>query len=470
MTPSSKPPSLRRKMSQAQVRYLAVAWVALTIIVGICTFAALFWALGGGFGNNGGEVVAEEVPAEPTVESLTPTEPPAAEEPTPVPEEEELPEGEGTGGGGEGEPAAASPGTESGLGYGVQIQAINTGDPNYWMDLVTGGLGFDWIKHQFQWGVYGSAGPDQFDWSGYDPMMEAAASHNLKVMLSVIGAPPWSRALGGTDGPPDDYQIYADFLVTLIDRYPDQIKAIEVWNEQNLDRDWHAGDLTLAEPDAVEYVRLLRIANEAIKAKDPSIIVISGALSPTGGRTEDDGRVTAIDDIVYLQWMVNAGMLNYTDCVGVHHNGINVPPDMAFDAAPTSAEAPTWSFRGPADNPHHSWSMYSTITGYHDIVGDTPLCITEFGWPSREGLNEDLIVRQGFEFAVDNTQEEQTQYVTRAFEMFRELGYIRLAFLYNLNLYFINDLASSDNVYWALLDSNGAPRPVFGAVAEMPKP
>lgn len=447
------------------MRYLAVAWVALTIIVGVCTFAALFWALGGGFGNGSESaptvvVQVEEIPTQ----TPQPAPTAAAEEP--------LPEGEGIGGGGEGvvEDGPPPPGSESGMGYGVQLQAVNLGDPGYWMDLAANGLGFNWIKHQFQWGVYGSAGPDQFDWSGYDPMMAAAAERGLNVMLSVVGAPEWSRAIGGTDGPPDDYQTYANFLGTLIDRYPGQIKAIEVWNEQNLDRDWHAGDLTLAEADAAEYVRLLQIAYEAIKAKDPSIIVISGALSPTGGRTEDDGRVTAIDDFVYLQWMVNAGALNYADCVGVHHNGINVPPDMAFEAAPGSAEAATWTFTGPSGNPHHSWSMYSTITGYHDIVGDTPLCITEFGWPSREGLREDLIVRAGFEFAADNSQEEQTQYVVRAFELFRELGYVRLTFLYNLNLYSIVDLASSDNVYWSLLDSNGAPRPVFNAVAEMPKP
>lgn len=172
------------------MRYLAVAWVALTIIVGVCTFAALFWALGGGFGN-GSESAPTVVVQVEEISTQTPQPAPtaAAEEP--------LPEGEGIGGGGEGvvEDGPPPPGSESGMGYGVQLQAVNLGDPGYWMDLAANGLGFNWIKHQFQWGVYGSAGPDQFDWSGYDPMMAAAAERGLNVMLSVVGAPEWSRAI-----------------------------------------------------------------------------------------------------------------------------------------------------------------------------------------------------------------------------------------------------------------------------------
>lgn len=461
----SQKPTLSRRFTPSQLRYLAVGWAAFAFIIGGCAFVLLFWALGGIPRTGDSETIPIAEEGEPTATA-----------------EPKGPEEEGVGGGGEGvptetpaedpptEPTEPRTGSETGFGYGVQVLAVNTGDPTYWMGLVASDLKFNWIKHQIEWGVYGAAGPDQFDWSGYDPMMAAASERGLFVMLSVIGAPEWSRALDGTHGPPDEYQLYADFLTTLINRYPGQIHAIEVWNEQNLDRDWHAGDLTMTQADANEYIRLLSTAHAAIKAANPDIIVISGALSPTGGWTEGDGRVTAIDDFTYLQWMADAGLRDYADCVGVHHNGINMPPDMPFDAAPNSAEAATWEFSGPARNPHHSWSMYSTITGYREIVGDMELCITEFGWPSREGLSDELIVRDGFEFATDNSQEEQAAYVVRAFEMFRELGYVRMAFLFNLNLYFFSDPASSDNVYWSLLDSNGAPRPVFSAIQQMPKP
>lgn len=115
--------------------------------------------------------------------------------------------------------------------------------------------------------------------------------------------------------------------------------------------------------------------------------------------------------------------------------------------------------------------MYSTLVGYHDIIkGAKPICITEFGWPSREGLRDDLVVRAGIEFATDNTQQEQADYIVDAFNQFRELGYVRLAILFNLNLYVIDNPESSDNVLWSMLDLNGAPRQAYWSVAGMEKP
>ena len=82
---------------------------------------------------------------------------------------------------------------------------------------------------------------------------------------------------------------------------------------------------------------------QTIKAKDPNIVVISGALSPTGyflGGCSAAG----CDDGPYLKRMVEAGALNYLDCVGVHANGYNVPPDKTNK---DGYNDPTATFRGP---------------------------------------------------------------------------------------------------------------------------
>ena len=98
-------------------------------------------------------------------------------------------------------------------------------------------------------------------------------------------------------------------------------------------------------------------------------------------------RYTVIDDFVYFQQMIDAGFLSYADCVGAHHNGYNMPPDVAFDEGYNDPNA---IFRGPFDSPHHSWSFKSTLFGYHDMIQaagrNTPLCITEFGWATSEGI------------------------------------------------------------------------------------
>lgn len=36
------------------------------------------------------------------------------------------------------------------MGYGVQVQAVNYGDPNYWMEMAKG-MRVNWIKHQILW-------------------------------------------------------------------------------------------------------------------------------------------------------------------------------------------------------------------------------------------------------------------------------------------------------------------------------
>lgn len=79
---------------------------------------------------------------------------------------------------------------------------------------------------------------------------------------------------------------------------------------------------------------MLRMAYAAIKAKDPNIIVVSGALSPTGVNAPD----IAMDDFRYLELMVDAGLLDVADCIGLHHNGLNVPPRLAAEDVANSPE------------------------------------------------------------------------------------------------------------------------------------
>jgi hypothetical protein len=61
---------------------------------------------------------------------------------------------------------------------------------------------------------------------------------------------------------------------------------------------------------------------------------------------------------------------------------------------------------------------------------NTPLCITEFGWATSEGFDG---YPAGFEFALDNTLAEQAEWDVQAFQLMREWGFVRLAFLWNLD-------------------------------------
>ena len=103
---------------------------------------------------------------------------------------------------------------------------------------------------------------------------------------------------GSVGGPPANPQTLANFLGALAGKYcGSALKAIEVWNEQNLHYEWGNKPLNPA-----DYVALLAPAYAAIKAPAPRMYVISGALTPAGKQPRK-----AVDDFQYLEGMFQAG-------------------------------------------------------------------------------------------------------------------------------------------------------------------
>lgn len=447
-----------RGLSGKRLYIIVAVWLVLVLAGGFCTWYGWF-----GPGSEEEQQAAEATPTTEEIVPPTPTAQAAAVQPTSttaatvaaptVPVEEEV------------------------FGYGIAINGTGGGDINYWMGQVES-LGLGWAKQQVRWAHFEDT-PGEMDWSGFDRVVDAANKRDIKVMLSVVDAPAWSRPTysdADPEGaPPDDLTVFADFLGRLVERYQGRVHAIEVWNEQNLDREWDNAEGVNAE----RYVEMLRLAYQTIKGLDPNIIVISGALSPTGVNCNvsfpecpPEGRPIIRDDFVYFDQMIAAGFLDYCDCVGAHHNGINMPPDVAWDEG---YDDPAAQFRGPFDDPDHSWSFKSTLWGYHERIAaagsDKPLCVTEFGWATSEGFpGYPDVYPAGFGFALDNTLEEQAQWDVEAFQLMREWGFVRLAFLWNLNYSQLGWGPEDPNAPYALIDFNGAPRPAFSVIGAMAKP
>lgn len=360
------------------------------------------------------------------------------------------------------QPTPLPPWPQDDFGYGVQSHAI-VGDPAFAAEVVKNQLGMDWVKVQLEWRLV-QPSPDDRQWFFYDGIVDEASKRGLYLMFSVVGAPEWTRSQGNHIGPPDDFAIFGEFMTELVNRYKGNVHAIEVWNEQNLDREWTTPEGVI-NPEA--YVEFLQVGYEAIKAADPNVIVISGALSPTN---EFGNFVGWADDFQYMDRALAAGMLNYADCVGAHHNGYNLPPSVTFDATGSIPEAATATYRGPFDNPHHSWSFKTTLDTYAEkiqaIDPNMKLCVTEFGWASSEGYSE---IPVNFEFAKDNTLEEQATYLVDAFTQMRESGDVWIAFVFNYDFGNKGGGPTDDPVPYSIIDTSGIPRPAFAALAEMEK-
>ena len=343
---------------------------------------------------------------------------------------------------------------------GIQVEQspdFNSEYQDNWYRSVADDLGMRWVKQQVRWE---QLEPEQgkIDWRLLDFVMPSARKFDIKMLLSILTAPAWARepdADLGKQGPPADPQAFADFVVAILTRYPGQIHAIEVWNEQNLDREW----TSVHGLNAERYVALLRATYEAVKVLEPGVIVISGAPSPTG---IDDG-VSAVDDFEYMERQIEAGLLDWADCIGAHHNGYNVSPDYRYLDIPDDRTA---IFRGPFTNRHHSWSFRSTLEGYAQRIRaagrDTMLCVTEFGWPSSEDLGG---ARQGFEFSLDNSLAEQAEWIPKAMSNMEAWGFVWLAFVWNFNFapqagYAINN----DSVPYSLIGPGFTFRPAYDSI------
>ncbi len=343
-------------------------------------------------------------------------------------------------------PPAPPPVQGTSFDYGIQV------DPNDNRAQVAAevqGIGFRWVKFQVPWKYFEGA-PGQISWGTLDEFVNDFAARGLKVLLSVVKAPDWARPSNtdfSVEGPPADPQTFANFVAALAQRYSGKVQAIEIWNEQNLHYEW--GNETLS---AARYMELLKRSYTAIKAVNPNMIVVSGALTPTGAPAP-----VAIDDIVYLEQMYQNGLKSYADAIGAHPSGFNCPPDGDW----RSVQDPTASYRGPFDNRHHSWCFRGTMEGYRNVMikyGDSRKTIwpTEFGWASG------WVGAAGYEYANDNTLDEQAQWTVRSYQIMKSWGWVGVAFLWNLN--YGRTAPGTELAQWGILG-----RPAYAALAGMPK-
>jgi hypothetical protein len=116
------------------------------------------------------------------------------------------------------------------------------------------------------------------DLAGTDAIVAAAARSRLDVLPVVTGTPVWAKDNPyDSAAPPKDPGDYAAFIQALIKRYgpggslwkerpelPElPITAWQIWNEPSHDYYWST------QPWAPSYVKLLAVANKAIKETDP---------------------------------------------------------------------------------------------------------------------------------------------------------------------------------------------------------
>ncbi len=126
------------------------------------------------------------------------------------------------------------------------------------------------------------------DFAGADAFVTQAASHHMTVLPVVEYAPQWdARTAGNPGSPPRSDAPYGAFMRALVGRYGpsgsfwrqnpslprEPIRAWQIWNEPNFSEYWDE------QPFESSYVRLLKVAHQAVKSADHGAEVILAGLT-----------------------------------------------------------------------------------------------------------------------------------------------------------------------------------------------
>jgi hypothetical protein len=311
---------------------------------------------------------------------------------------------------------------------------------NRHLDLVTQ-LGFTWQKSLFQWRLIEGECKGCFDWREADRVVKASNDAGVQIIARLDFQPAWARADRAHNGPPDNYQDFADFVSALVARYKagsphGRLHAIEVWNEVNLAREW--GNKPINKQQAADYVRLLRLAYAAAKAADPGITVVTAGLSPTGWN--DD---TARPDDVYLQWLYEAGMKGHYDVLGAHANSQHPQPEAAPGSDPKFPH-PSFYFRRVEE-------LREVMVKNGDA--DKQVWLLEFGWTS------DKVHPDYAWYAIPEDQKGEN--LVRAFQYAARnwSPWIGVMTVWTLPDPTWNE--KREEYWWAITEPNGSPREAY---------
>jgi hypothetical protein len=326
-------------------------------------------------------------------------------------------------------------------------------------------LQFTWVKQQVEW--KDTEDPKgAYHWEELDRVVNDAQSRNVKVLLSIVKAPEW--ATGGGHGFPRDPRDLGDFMKAMTTHFKGRVAAYEIWNEYNL-----TGESGQINPG--RYVELLKEAYKGVKSVDTSVVVLAGALTPTGvddplGKRAE-GAEGVLKDTTYLEDMYryNDGEVRaYFDAMGTHPYGYNNPPDTKWPDNPNYDPAfPIGKNNKPDYYNTNNQFYFRRIEDQRAIMekygdGIKQMWVTEYGWCS--DFRED-----GYGDCRFTTREEQGIYTVAAMERARKYyPWMGVMFLWNLNFSTFQPWYTGPS-HFSIINGDWTPRPAYDIIKARPR-
>lgn len=260
-------------------------------------------------------------------------------------------------------------------------------------------MGAPWIVEYFPW-AYHEPAPDRFKWDHADMVVDHALAQGLTVIARLGYVPEWARPAGTSFLYLDEeqYDEFAHYVSEFVSHFRGRIDHVIIWNEPNLRHEWGNRNV-----DPAGYVDMLRECYVAAKAANPDVQILAGALAPT---LAPDGSPDALDDLVYLRRMYEAGAGEWFDALAAHAYGWSFPPDEPADPMVVN-------YRRVELQRQIMWEFGDA---------DKPVFITEGGWNDHPRWSKAVRPAQRIEYTVrayDIAQQEWDWCYAVAFWAFR---------------------------------------------------
>jgi hypothetical protein len=234
-------------------------------------------------------------------------------------------------------------------------------------------LGVTRLRINVAW--HRATGPQAYDLTHWDPVVDEARAHGLRIQLTLTGpAPPSATADHRTGNMRPDDGRFAEFAAATAFHFRGRVDRYSIWNEPNWGR-----YLTPRASAPALYRRLFRAAYSAIKGTDPSARVLFGELAPYG---RPDHAVSPLPFLRHTLCGVRAHRYSSrcfrlrADGFALHPYSLRWPPDYP---GPTRDDVTTGSL-GRITRPLSRLSRMRVLATRRGKP--LPLFLTEYGYPA----------------------------------------------------------------------------------------
>jgi hypothetical protein len=342
---------------------------------------------------------------------------------------------------------AAQPAPEPSL-FGINTY-LNDRSPEEAEELarLAGQIGVGWAREEIAWA--GWPDPKQPRHTRIDQRLATLTRQGFRVIGMLLTTPerysdPACREYAKATGQPTywcapvDIEAYAEWVAMVVERYDadgdddapgsPRVDAWEIWNEPDKDGTW----LPRADPEA--YGRLLRAGSDAVRASDPTALVLTGGLYV----------FDAVGEGGFMSRAVEVAGWDSFDVLSIHPYLIDHAPDDPW-----------------LDNPRENFDV--SIPGrirtaqrwLAERGGGKQLWISEVGWSTCGGVCEPQFAK---------SEDQQASYIVRTYVLAASLG------VQHVSLLQLKDKFKGQQVPWsqaAILNDDLSPKRAYGAYGVM---